>query len=148
MSLNSETTELTNFNIKPLHCGISVPDIDASIVWYSDVLGFHLESNTFMEPLNARVAFLRLGDFSIELFEIKGAKSLPEERKTPNLDIQTHGTKHIAFVVKDIHGFMEHLKEKKVDIAMDLFPVKEDWVTFIRDNSGNLIEFIQPQGNA
>ena len=97
-----------------------------------------------MEPIKARVAFLKHGEFSIELFEIEGAKPLPEERRIPNLDIQTHGTKHLAFAVKDIREFVDRLKEKGVDIAMDIFPMEEDLVCFIRDNSGNLLELIQP----
>lgn len=143
MSLENESSNPLDFEIKPLHCGISVPDIEKSIAWYSDVLKFRLESDVFMAPLNARVAFLKHGQFSVELFEIADAAPLPAERRIPDLDIQTHGTKHIAFSVKNIHRFIDHLKEKKVDIALDVFLVKQDWVAYIRDNSGNLIEFIQ-----
>lgn len=135
--------EKTNVRLRPLHLGISVPDMDESIAWYTDILGFSLFSDNYMEPIGARVAFLKHGEFSIELFEIEGAKPLPEERRIPNLDIQTHGTKHLAFAVKDIRQFVDRLKEKNVDIAMDIFPVEVDLVCFIRDNSGNLLELIQ-----
>jgi methylmalonyl-CoA/ethylmalonyl-CoA epimerase len=133
----------TDVSLRPLHLGISVPDMDESIAWYTDVLGFSLLSDKYMEPIKARVAFLKHGEFSIELFEIDGAKPLPEERRIPNLDIQTHGTKHMAFAVEHIHEFVDRLKEKNVDIAMDIFPMEEDLVCFIRDNSGNLLELIQ-----
>lgn len=135
--------EKTDISLRPLHLGISVPDMDESIAWYTDVLGFSLLSDDFIDPIKARVAFLKHGEFSIELFEIEGAKPLPEERRIPNLDIQTHGTKHMAFAVRDIHKFVDRLKEKNVDIAMDIFPMEGDLVCFIRDNSGNLLELIQ-----
>jgi methylmalonyl-CoA/ethylmalonyl-CoA epimerase len=135
--------EKTDISLRPLHLGISVPDIDESIAWYMDTLGFSLLSDNYMEPIKARVAFLKHGEFSIELFEIEGAKPLPEERRVPNLDIQTHGTKHMAFEVKDMYKFVDCLKEKNVDIAMDIFPMEGDLVCFIRDNSGNLLELIQ-----
>ena len=143
MPSNENFKENTDVDLRPLHLGISIPDMAESIAWYTDVLGFSLLSNDYIEPIKARVAFLKHGEFSIELFEIKGAKPLPEERRIPNLDIQTHGTKHMAFAVKDLHRFVDRLKEKNVDIAMDVFPMEGDLVCFIRDNSGNLLELIQ-----
>lgn len=129
--------------IQPLHCGISVPDLDSSINWYEEMLNFTLESKKFMPILNGKVAFLSHGSFSIELFEIEKANPLPEERRVPNLDIKTHGTKHVAFAVENIEEFLSNLKEKSVDIAMDIKAIENDLVAFIRDNAGNLIEIIQ-----
>lgn len=134
---------MPNISLKPLHCGISVPDMEKSIAWYSEMLDFVLESDKFIESINARVAFLKHGDFSIELFQIEGASPLPENRRIPNMDIQTHGNKHVAYAVKNIKQYVDHLKDKNVDIAMDIFPMELNWVCFIRDNSGNLIELIQ-----
>lgn len=131
--------------LKPLHVGISVPDIDASIAWYVQMLGFRLVSDKYFDQLPARIAFLELGDFSIELFQVPGAALLPDDRRVPNLDIRTHGTKHVAYAVEDLYGLMETLKSKGVDVAMDLFPMEGDLVAFIRDNAGNLIELIERQ---
>jgi methylmalonyl-CoA/ethylmalonyl-CoA epimerase len=129
--------------IKPLHQGISVHDIEASIAWYQKMFGFKLVSDNFVPQLPARIAFLELGDFSIELFEVEGAAQLPEDRRTPNLDIRTHGTKHVAYAVKDLRSLMVDLKAKGAEVAMDVFPMEGDLVAFIRDNTGNLIELIQ-----
>jgi methylmalonyl-CoA/ethylmalonyl-CoA epimerase len=132
-----------NLIMKPLHVGVSVPDINASIEWYKNMLGFRLVSDQYIDKLPARIAFLEHGDFSIELFEIEGAAPLPDDRRIPNLDIRTHGNKHVAYAVKDIKALMDTLKEKNVDVAMDIFPMGKDLVSFIRDNAGNLIELIQ-----
>ena len=129
--------------VKPLHVGVSVPDIDASIEWYKTMLGFRLVSDQYIDRLPARIAFLEHGDFSIELFEIEGAAPLPDDRRVPNLDIRTHGNKHVAYAVQDIKTLMDRLKAKNVDVAMDIFPMGNDLVAFIRDNTGNLIELIQ-----
>jgi methylmalonyl-CoA/ethylmalonyl-CoA epimerase len=129
--------------IKPLHQGISVSDMEASIVWYQNMLGFKLVSDKFIPQLSARIAFIEHGGFSIELFEVKGAATLPEDRRIPNLDIRTHGTKHVAYAVADVSKLMADLKAKGVDVAMDVFLMEGDLVAFIRDNTGNLIEFIQ-----
>ena len=141
--MKATITKKTAYSLKPLHCGISVPNIEASIAWYQNMLGFSLTFQKYILPLKAKVAFLKNGDFSIELFEVEGAEPLPEERRTPNLDIRTHGIKHVAYAVQDIYGFMARLKEQGVDVAMDVFRMEGDRVAFIRDNAGNLIEIIQ-----
>lgn len=129
--------------IKALHVGVSVPNMAASIQWYQEMLGFTLVSDQFIPPLSARIAFLEHGEFSVELFQIEGAVSLPEERRFPNLDIRTHGTKHVAYAVQDLRKLMTGLRAKNVDVALDIFTMEGDLVAFIRDNSGNLIELIQ-----
>jgi methylmalonyl-CoA/ethylmalonyl-CoA epimerase len=131
------------FGLKPHHCGISVPDLEASIIWYHDMLGFSLEQRGFIESANAKIAFIKNGDFSIELFEVAGAESMPVSRRYPNQDIATHGTKHIAFEVQDIRKLIDTLKQKGVEVAMDIFKMENTLAAFIRDNSGVLIEFIE-----
>lgn len=131
------------FQLIPHHCGISVPDLDASIAWYRDMLGFTLEKRLLIEGLSASVAFLRHGNFFIELFEIKDAEPLPEGRSYPNQDIQTHGTKHIAFAVDDVREYINSLKKRGVDIAMDVNMMEGKAMAFIRDNAGNLIEVVE-----
>ena len=132
-----------SFELKPHHCGISVPDLEASIAWYRDLLGFSVEKRGTIDAANAKFAYMKHGDFCIELFEIAGATPMPEYRRYPNQDIATHGTKHIAFEVQDLRKLMDTLKQKGVDVAMDLFVMENTLVAFIRDNSGILIEFIE-----
>jgi len=132
-----------NFGLKPHHCGISVPDLEASIVWYRDMLGFSLKARMTLEAVGAKIAFMKHGDFQIELFEVPGAAPLPDDRRSPNMDLRTHGTKHIAFAVKDLKRVMNTLKERGVDIALDVMDMPDGKVAFIRDNSGILIELIE-----
>jgi len=137
------TSEKKSLSLTPLHCGISVPDIEASITWYKEILGFSLVFQKYIPPLKAKVAFLEHGDFSIELFEVEDAAPLPEGRRIPNLDIRTNGIKHVAYAVDNLHNSMVELKSKGADVAIDIFSMEGDLVAFIRDNAGNLIELIQ-----
>lgn len=132
----------------PLHQGISVPDVEASAAWYQEVFGFEKVSDEVAAPLNCRIVFLRLGEFELELFQYLGedGKPLPEERKFPNEDLKTCGTKHVAYGVEDLPALVAMLQEKQVDIVMPPFPMHEDLVCFIRDNSGVLLELIQRGG--
>lgn len=47
--------------LRPLHLGISVESIEASVRWYGEMLGFTLLSDAEMPALESRVAFLGNG---------------------------------------------------------------------------------------
>ena len=128
--------------LKHHHGGISVPDLDASIQWFARVLDFEVENRFEIPAIPARVAMLRRGDLRVELFEVPGAQGLPEERRQPNTDLRTHGNKHLAFAVKDADATAEVLKARGADIVfVGHFEFGAN--VFIRDNAGNLIEFVQ-----
>jgi len=131
------------FQLIPHHCGISVPDLEASIAWYRDMLGFSVEKRLTLDVVPAKIAFIKHGDFYIELFQIEDAAPLPEDRRYPDRDICTHGTKHVAFAVQDVHKFVDALKKRGVDIAMDVNMMENKAMSFIRDNAGNLIEITE-----
>jgi methylmalonyl-CoA/ethylmalonyl-CoA epimerase len=128
--------------LRPHHLGLSVPDLEASIAWYEHVLEFKLENQLRVDAIPARIAFLKRDGFRIELFEVTNASSLPEDRRIPNLDLKTHGTKHLAFCVPDVDATVLELQSRGADIAMHI-RVHGKPTAFIRDNSGNLLEFVQ-----
>ncbi|SHI80173.1 VOC family protein [Parasporobacterium paucivorans] len=128
--------------LKALHAGISVGDMDGAISWYGKNLGFRVVSDEYIQPLKSRIVFIKNGDFEIELFEHDDRKPIPQERLAPNSDIQTIGTKHIAFRVEDMKALKKKFLENGVDIAHEV-TMGTDHVMFVRDNSGVLIEFIQ-----
>jgi len=132
------------FDLKPHHCGISVPDLEAGIAWYRDMLGFSLKARMTLDAAGAKIAFIKHGDFQIELFEVAGAAPLPDDRRYPDLDLRTHGTKHIAFAVEDLNSVVDTLKERGVDIAKDVTIMPDGKNAFIRDNAGILIELMEP----
>jgi methylmalonyl-CoA/ethylmalonyl-CoA epimerase len=132
---NSQET----FEIIPHHVGLSVPDLQASANWYKEKLGFKVEKQLFFKQISAKIAFLINGNFRIELFEVAGAATLPEDRRFPDSDLKIHGTKHLSLGVKDVRKTMEILKARGVDVAMES-EVEGKPMAFIRDNSGNLIE--------
>jgi len=124
------------------HLGISVADLDASISWYEAMLGFRLEKRHPMPSIPAEVAFLVNGDLRIEMFSVPGAAPLPEGRRIPDEDLRTHGNKHIAFAVEDVMALAETLKSRGVDLVWAK-TFEFGAAMFIRDNTGNLIEFLQ-----
>ena len=128
---------------KPLHVGISVRNMEEALNWYKKNLGFTLvEDDGFIPPLGARICFVQNGDFQLELFEYEQPKPLPEDRLTPNRDLQTIGTKHVAFEVECMAEMRARLVENGVDIAHEV-EMNGNKVMFIRDCSGVLIELIE-----
>jgi methylmalonyl-CoA/ethylmalonyl-CoA epimerase len=124
------------------HGGVSVPDLDAAIIWWRTVLGFEVARRFPIPAIPADVAMLVNGPLHIELFEVAGAKPLPEERRQPDTDVYTHGNKHVSFAVDDVREFAAELRRRGADIVW-VKEMKHGSNIFIRDNAGNLIEFVQ-----
>lgn len=127
---------------KALHVGISVGNMEESLDWYRRNLDFQLVSDAYVPPLRARICFIQNGEFQLELFQHDDPKPLPEGRRMPNTDLETIGTKHVAFRTADMKSLKERFLANGVDIAHEV-SMGEDLVMFVRDNSGVLIEFIQ-----
>ena len=129
--------------LAPAHVGISVPDLEEAVSWYGRVLGFARISDRYQPALCARVAFLERDGFRIELFQHDHPNPLPEDRREPNRDIATCGTKHLCFYTQDMGALVRHFAACEVDVATQVFSMGENQVLFIRDCAGNLLEFIQ-----
>jgi methylmalonyl-CoA/ethylmalonyl-CoA epimerase len=123
------------------HGCASVPDLEAAITWYGDMLGFEVEKRFHVGPVAA--AMLRRGDLCYELFQPPAeAAPLPDDRRYPNRDLLTHGNKHIAFRIPSLDDFLVVAEAKGADIAL---VVRQSFGrgVFLRDCAGNLIEFVE-----
>lgn len=131
--------------LRPDHAGLSVGDLEASIAWYREMLGFELIRIVDIPAAEeaGRVALIRKGDFILELFSLEAAAVLPEERRHPATDLLTQGVKHVAYAVSDIGALMAELKVKGVDLVWDVAVHDGTPCAFVRDNTGNLVEFVE-----
>lgn len=128
--------------LKPLHVGISVTNMEVSLEWYKKNLGFVCTKDDYVPPLKSRICFIEKDGFELELFQYDEPKPIPEDRKTPNTDLQTVGTKHVAFLTDDMKALKEGFVANGVDIAHEV-SMEGNAVMFVRDPDGVLIEFIQ-----
>lgn len=60
---------------KIAHIGIAVRDLEASIPFYTDLLGMTLEKMEEVESEQVKVAFIKIGESRIELLEPLSEKS-------------------------------------------------------------------------
>ena len=123
--------------------------MEASIKWYRDVLGFTVAKQ--MDMGQGKITFMKLGDFYIELFAIPGSQPPVDFQNKMGQDQAIQGTKHMAFVVKDLPKFADNLKKRGVAIASPPggpggLSRADDTprALFVRDNSGILLEFVPP----
>jgi methylmalonyl-CoA/ethylmalonyl-CoA epimerase len=124
------------------HFAISVADFDASIAWYERIFGFTIIDKGEIPGINVKVCHMQGVGFQLEIFCAANAKPLPEDRKVPNLDLLTHGNKHISFGVVDAHQAKNDMIAMGVEIAF-VAEVNGTYGVFIRDNTGNLIEIFE-----
>jgi methylmalonyl-CoA/ethylmalonyl-CoA epimerase len=99
------------------HVCLSVPDRDEAARWWRDVFGFQQEFAFEIPHIAACGAFLRRGPMRIELFEIRGSKPAPEERRKPNSDLKTQGVKHVCFAVDDVQAALEKVHAAGVKVV-------------------------------
>jgi methylmalonyl-CoA/ethylmalonyl-CoA epimerase len=133
-----------SFEISLHHVAISVPNAEESAAWYKKMFGFEVILRMTQGANNGMVVVhIKRGNCYIELFQVAGAKPLPEYRRDPTADLGVHGLKHMAFQVSDVLAATKELRAKGAEIAME--PVNTPGVAFafIRDNAGNTFELIQ-----
>jgi len=90
------------------HVAIAVTDLDEAIDTYCNTIGLELRERKIVESQKVEVAVLTAGGARIELLR-------PTEESSPVrgfIDKRGEGLHHIAFVVSDIVGEMERMKEK------------------------------------
>ncbi|MBQ9023146.1 MAG: VOC family protein [Eubacterium sp.] len=134
---------MTSNITRVLHTGISVYNMEESVEWYRKNLGFEVvKDDGYVPPLKAKIVFIEKDGYQIELFEYDEPKKMPEDRLMPNTDLQTVGTKHVAFETDDMDALKEGFVANGVDIA-HVVRMGQDAVMFVRDCNGVLIEFIQ-----
>lgn len=126
------------------HIALSVSDIDRSVGFYRKNFGFKCGEKFQIKSSGLEISLLRKDDVTLELFQFKDCKPLPQYRKDLEGDLKTIGTKHFAFEVASIEEAYRKLKKAKVKFATDI-SVFENGLRyfFIKDPDGILIELME-----
>ncbi|MBI4596544.1 MAG: VOC family protein [Candidatus Tectomicrobia bacterium] len=136
------------------HTAISTGDIERSLRFYRDLLGFEtvfsfdwkvgterLDKITGLKDTSARVVMLKTGNACVELFEYKTPKPKPGDAMRPVCD---HGITHICLEVTDIEGEYERLKA--AGMVFHCPPQGSERglrATYGRDPDGNVVELLE-----
>lgn len=140
--------------IGPLHhVGISTPDIERAIAFYTSHFGFEVIDRSNWGPgttirdrqLQAKdsiaehAMMLREG-MRLELREYRHPVGRPKAVETPAVD---HGINHFCFTVDSVQVEHERLSSEGVRFDCEPLEVREGvWLTYARDPDGNIIELL------
>jgi lactoylglutathione lyase len=141
---------------RPHHTGIQVADLDRSVAFYRDILGFELvfQWNPQADYIRTIVgypgadihaAILRMpgSDYFLEILEYRNVEKTPVDTRTAN-----PGTAHIAFFTDDCDGLYAELTAKGVEsvsapVTPTIGPNTGGRAVYMIDPDGIRVEFIQ-----
>ena len=142
--------------LKPHHTGIQVADLDRSVAFYRDVLGFELvfawnpradyiRTIVGYPDADIHAAILRMpgSDHFLEILEYRNVEKTPVDTRTAN-----PGTAHMAFFTDDCDALYAELKAKGVDsvsapVTPTIGPNTGGRAVYMIDPDGIRVEFIQ-----
>jgi methylmalonyl-CoA/ethylmalonyl-CoA epimerase len=126
------------------HTGIAVPDIDASLSFYRDVLKLPLVHRETVTEQSVDAALFEIGDSHLELIAPLG----PESGVARFLEQRGPGLHHVAYRVADIEATLAALAAAGVRL-IDASPragIRGSRVAFLHPAStgGVLTEIVEP----
>lgn len=120
------------------HIAIIASDIERSLSFYVDILGFSIIRKVYREERDSWKVDLALnGDYLIELFTFPNA---PQRLSYP----EALGLRHLAFTVDDIEPSIAELKSKGVEPeSIRIDPFTDCRCVFFADPDGLPIELVE-----
>jgi len=150
------------FTSQTIDLGTVVSDVEKSVAWYKDVIGFQ-EADGFDIPagfarqtglsnnLPFHVHVLTLGkDEKATKLKLMQFKTAPGARVDQNYIHSTYGFRYLTIFVKDLNAAVERAAKHKVKpIAEGPTPLPEGFpqelgLAILRDPDGNFVELVGP----
>jgi glyoxylase I family protein len=140
-------------NAKWFHVAVSVRDMERSLAFYRDLLGFEvqwdfdhvtggvIEAIVGLSDVDVRVVMLAGHGARVELFQYHHPKG--EDRSAKRQC--NFGFTHVALYVEDVLGAYAALDEKGVEFLSPPQNHRPDgWVVYMKDPDGNIVELVNP----
>lgn len=135
------------FDLRLHHFGITADNLTETIQWYQEKLGFTYDYTYEIEALKMKAAFMSLGDFRLEIFEVQNSNPMPEYRRDVAANIGVKGLNHVALAVADLEAAYYTLKDRGIEFVAEIMEIPNshgERYTFFKDINGVLIELFQP----
>jgi len=123
----------------PYFSAVIVEDIDISIEWYSEVLGFEEIDRIDSEERGFSQANLRRGDALIELIQLENSLSPQDLLEDKARGTRINGFFKFGFSVKDFDLWVDHFEKSNVEFRG---VVVED-----PDSGKRMVIILDPDGN-
>ena len=144
--------------VKADHTALSVVDMDKSLAFYRDIIGFEvvrtlqcgpetlLGEVVGMQGCSAKIAHLKLGGTMLELFQYTDpcGRAMPADSKQAD-----KGWIHMGFTSDDVRGDAERLKAAGIELVSEPVEFRPDvWIVYLRGPDGEVCELRQtPPGD-
>ena len=132
------------------HAGLSVADLERSIVFYRDILGFavvrvlevppamRLGDVVGLPPCTARIAHLTLGRAMLELFEYRDPQGRPIPADRTHAD---HGFNHIGLTSTDARADWQRMRAQGIEFIGEPVEFRPGvWIVYFRGPDGETCE--------
>jgi catechol 2,3-dioxygenase-like lactoylglutathione lyase family enzyme len=124
------------------HIGILTNDLQRSVEFYTDVLGFSISAKMEMDGLT--IIFVEKERSKIELMGYKNVPKRPENIQLEMGDNSLPINDHITFSVDDMEATVDELREKNVTFDMDPIQLEGGMkLASFKDPNGLLIELVE-----
>jgi glyoxylase I family protein len=126
------------------HIALSVSNIVRSVDFYRKHFGLRPHARYNFKDKGLTMVMLHKSGLTLELFEFKNRKPLPQYRKSLDNDLHTLGIKHFSLETKNITAAYNKFSKARVIFATDLrvFANGKRYF-FIKDPDGILIEVME-----
>lgn len=114
------------------HLGVAVKSLDAAVGFYK-TLGLEPYHTEEVPSQKVKVAFIKIGDTSIELLE----PTSPESTIAKYLEKNREGIHHVSYIVDDIQKTLDCLKAAGVPLINE---------TPVEGAHDMLVAFVHPKG--
>ena len=125
--------------MKVHHIAITINNLEESVNFYTNILGFELVKKFERKDVGAKAVFIKLENFQIELWQFEDIK----ENSNPLNDIKVRGIRHIAFEVDNLKETISKLKNKGLEFSEPKLGASGHYYSFTEDPNGVALEFYE-----
>jgi catechol 2,3-dioxygenase-like lactoylglutathione lyase family enzyme len=127
------------------HIGIMTNNLQQSVEFYTEVLGFSISTKIEMEEVGLSAIFIEKNGSKIELMGYRG----PIPKRSKGIEITLGESSipindHITFTVDDLGATVTDLKEKRVEFVLETIELEGGLkIASFKDPNGVLIELVE-----
>ena len=132
-------------NLSLHHGGLAVTDLNRSLKFYKDILGFEVDTHITTADGMLDIVHIKRGGDYLELLCHKSAKPLPEFALDNSTDFKVAGTKHVSFSTGNPQEVHDYLSAQNVEGLTPIYHNNPYYkYFFFRDPDGIALEVVSP----
>lgn len=132
----------------PYVLAISVADLEQTVAWYHDNLGFQLTEQMDLPKYQVKIAFMEYNEFRLEIVEHhKSFSQATIQERMPEIKEWDHvqGLMKFGFLVDHVAPMADRLRKNGVKFQTGIMKAEGSWGDsfIVLDNNGNWIQFAE-----